>query len=172
MSAYKDKLTKNNDVYEESWGSYILTQIRPGADNKTKAAGKGVTFHEFIKYYIKHTRGISYMQDRHFQNFQKACFPCIVKFDYIAKFETQDVDAQYIINEKLSGRGASDLLKAHSNRAGASMFTNLPEYNNITAKELEDMKDALRWDMNMFGYSIEYHNGSFHGKCGLKDECC
>ena len=170
ISAYNDRLVGDPAPYRKLV-QHIIATYRPGADSKTIEAAKSVTFREFLLYYANAFRS-DITQEKHFLNTQRVCYPCQVEYDYIAKLETQAADARYIINEKLAGRGADTIFNVHSHREGASVYKELPELHDLKVDELDGLKNMFSWDMNLFGYSIDYHNGSFRAKCGVGDNGC
>ena len=170
ISAYNDKLVIDPPTYL-GMAQQIIRTYRPGADEETIMAGKNVTFREFLLYYLHQFKSLK-ISNKHFQVVQRLCSPCQVNYDYVAKLETQSTDAKYIISEKLAGRGADSIFNMHSHREGASVYKDLPEINDLMTEELDDLQDIYSWDMNMFGYSIDYYNGTLRAMCGVGDGGC
>ena len=171
VSGYKDKLAGNNRYYERGLGRRILQQFRPRADASTIATGKGVTFNEFAQYIIRNSDTIN---DNHFKVMQKVCYPCQIKYDYIAKLETHSTDSSFIIKEKLSGYGDT-VYNVHHTGQGASFWKMLPEYGNLTHAQLQRLTSIVADDMQMFGYTFCFINGTFTAKCDYSDQesgCC
>ena len=169
VSAYKDKLAGDNEVFEHLLGTLIIKALRPNASDIALKSGKGVTFQEYIKYLTT-----VHMTEQHWENYQDHCHPCIIDYDYIAKLETQEMDGKYIINEHLSGFGADNLVNKHSNRGGATLSKHLPEFENITSELLHELASVYARDFDMFGYSYQEQDKHILAKCGANDtaECC
>ena len=91
VSADTDTLLNNNPPFQKTYGKRILRLYRNNSDEMSD--GKGVLFHEFVKYVTEYLP-----PDVHFLDIQHQCFPCYIKYDYVAKLETQSSDALYIIN--------------------------------------------------------------------------
>ena len=169
-SGYRDKFAGNNTNYERDIGAHILRKFHPHLSEEVIKKGKGVTFCEYIQYITSDLK-----IDRHFAVYQAQCFPCLVQYDYIAKLETQAVDAPYIINNKLSGYGADALDNVHSNCGGATEWKRLPEYESLSAEDMDTVTAMYTLDMHMFGYSVHRTNGTLYGHCGnlnSKQNCC
>ena len=170
ISGYRDKLAGNNTVFEKGLGKRVLRRFRPQASQDVIKQGWDVTFREFIQY-ITTSRTL----DSHFAGYQSQCFPCLIQYNYIAKLETQHVDAPYIINNYLSGYGADDTSNLHSNRGGASRWKALPEYDGLSVDELDTLATMYTLDMHMFGYHVQKYNGTMYGSCGIdlsQEDCC
>jgi hypothetical protein len=170
VSGYKDKLAGVNHIFEHSLGSKILGLLRPDEDPAKIKLGKGVTFREFVQYL-----NIYGERNQHFRVYQDMCHPCLINYDYVVKLETQGNDADYLINEKLSGYGSHRTLNQHSTRGGAadyfSGWKSLPEFDNVTAEGVEELVGVYEQDIHMFGYAVQRQNGHVGIKCG-EDSCC
>ena len=169
VSAYKDKMRGDNLFYRKYVHEKILTKLRPGF-NITTATDEGATFSEFIQYYIQY--GI---KDVHFSLLELNCHPCQIQYDYIAKLETHEYDMDHIINTKLSGYGDPSL-NAHGTTSTAALTQILPEFSNATLQQISAIKQQFRFGMQMFGYSINYHDDGLKAHCGGSDSqpnnCC
>ena len=167
VSGWKDKLTGVRRYWRNMVQKKILSEFRPGFQITRKKVG--ATFNEFVQYALKYK-----LRNRHFARQETICHPCEIKYDYIAKLESHKSDVAYIVHKKLSGHGDVNL-NVHSVTGGAAMTKVLPEFANVTSKQIEMMHDKFHFDMQLFGYSIEYKNGILEAKCGDSNSthnCC
>ena len=168
-SGYKDKLAGNNKMFEHSLGQKILRMMRPNESEMFIKSGKGVTFQEYLTYLVK-----IHMTNRHFKNYQDICHPCVIQYDYISKLETYNEDANYIINNHLSGIGAEDTVSRNYTRPRARESKHVEEYDNIPSQLLHEVAAVYAKDMNMFGYSIKKQDKQVMALCGEANvaDCC
>ena len=93
------------------------------------------------------------------------------------KTETNDADSDYIIHEKLQGRGKSTVHNGH--RATGSVLLSeggrdLSRYfGNLTESQYDSIYEKHSSDFEMFGYTIR--NDGYVAKCEGKENgklCC
>ena len=168
-SAYKDKLKLNEVHFLHTLGQNILRMMRPNESEEVYKSGRGVTFEEYLTYLTKKN-----IPGNHFRNYQDICHPCVIKYDFIAKLETHDEDANFIINNHLSGIGAEKTLSRNYSRPRAREIKHVEEYDNITHQMLHDVAAVFSKDMNMFGYSNKKQDKGVMALCGDRDvaDCC
>ena len=168
VSGWNDKLTGVSQYWKHLVQNKILSEFRPAFNSTPKRVG--ATFSEFIQYFLKY--GIN---DVHFNTQKLLCHPCQIKYDYIAKLESHEIDMAYIVNKKLSGYGDIKM-NLHSTTGGSTAMTNvLPPFSNITLQQTKRVYDKFSFDMQLFGYSSVYTHGMLHAKCGGSDSqhnCC
>ena len=122
-------------------------------------------------------------EDEHWQApYHHMCHPCIIQYDRIVKLETQNTDAQFIIKEKLDGRGEDtrrnkrDFTKENNSKGEENAFLRengkyLDIYNNCTDDQMLFLRKRFQSDLEMFGYSFDENN--LVAKCGYdKTGCC
>ena len=173
VSGYKDKLTGRNMPYRRTLVKRILNMFHGGEERMELDEANGVSFDDFTKYMI--TEGYK-MKDQHFARMEKYCAPCQIRYDYIAKLETHNIDAYNIIKTKLSGHGLETFSNIHSTTGGASMWKALPLFNNVSDATIQELKDIFDNDMHMFGYTLERdEKRMLRARCGVageENECC
>ncbi|XP_048590665.1 carbohydrate sulfotransferase 14 [Nematostella vectensis] len=92
ISAYKDKLTGDNDYYQAYRVNWIIDKFR--AENQRANGSKGATLEEFFKFLS--TRDPADM-DNHWMPFKNLCQPCAIDYDFIGKIENLKEDADEIL---------------------------------------------------------------------------
>ena len=135
--------------------------------SQTAEAERTLSFSNVMKYtmdlpkILPHTAG-PYME---------WCHPCFINYDYIAKVETHDQDAHYIITKHLQGKG----LTIHGNKSSAPKHDNkeilLPYFRNLTVVQLNQLLSKHEADFEMFGYTFNHE--SMSGNCNMVgNDCC
>ena len=104
--------------------------------------------------------------------YHKRCFPCQVHYDYYVKLETQDRDAEFIINNILSGRPGKMVKNRHQPAMNTVDFRRyLYVMENLPDEQLKFLRKRLQPDLDMFGYS--FSEKTLVGKCGNDErQCC
>ena len=103
--------------------------------------------------------------------YMEMCHPCFVHYDYIAKVETHDEDAKYIVTKHLKGKG----LDIHKNRSTApqkdkTMKKQFPYFRNLTEVQLDRLITKHKADFEMFGYT--FNRDTVSGGCKMKENGC
>ena len=109
--------------------------------------------------------------------YEDKCHACLISYDYIVKLETQKQDADYIIQNRLRGRGRN----AHFNKRRDSG-------NNLLTKEGRDLSSYFhqisdyqyqklwaRYDRDFYMYGYKMDNATFSASCSSSvsnDTCC
>ena len=164
-SLYREKFGKENKVGRKIMGRDIMKLYHPEIpDHKNDGS---IAFTDLIHYIEDGHRDPHWAGPYHLN-----CAPCTVKYDYIVKLETQDTDGEYIIKEKLKGRGLGT--KVHQKREKSSSMLGagrqLGVYNRLPPKQVKFLHNRLQPDLEMFGYSFD--ESSAVAKCGYADRCC
>ena len=176
LSGYNDKLVEDNTIYRSVLGRWIIRHFRDNPTNKSLTYGHDVTFAEFFKM-LKHRQKTWKFVDAHWENYYKVCFPCAIQYDYIAKLETSDTDAQFIIKNKLSGK--TEVMKQKWNQFRNQMTfmkygRMLEEYNQVPDGLFQEVFEYYRDDMDMFGYTAvkDVLSGKVYAKCSTGSSGC
>ncbi|XP_043921375.1 carbohydrate sulfotransferase 9-like [Protopterus annectens] len=96
VSAFRDKFEHPNKYYHPVFGRPIIKRYRNNASAEALKTGSGVTFQEFVSHVLDPLRPVS--MDIHWEQINRLCHPCLVKYDFIGKSETLDEDANYFLN--------------------------------------------------------------------------
>ncbi|KAJ7426499.1 Carbohydrate sulfotransferase 9 [Willisornis vidua] len=95
VSAFRDKFEHPNSYYHPVFGKAIIKKYRHNADEEALKTGSGVKFKEFIQYLLDSHRPVG--MDIHWEQISKLCYPCLINYDFIGKFETLEEDATYFL---------------------------------------------------------------------------
>uniref|UniRef100_A0A8B9FXZ9 Carbohydrate sulfotransferase n=1 Tax=Amazona collaria TaxID=241587 RepID=A0A8B9FXZ9_9PSIT len=95
VSAFRDKFEHPNSYYHPVFGKAIIKRYRHKANEEALKTGSGVRFKEFIQYLLDSHRPVG--MDIHWEQVSKLCYPCLINYDFIGKFETLEEDANYFL---------------------------------------------------------------------------
>ena len=151
-------------MWNQSLGQELLNRYHPELPLEVRKAGN-ISFTDILRHMENHS-------DAHWDGpYHLKCHPCIINYDYIVKLETQDRDAQYIIDKKLRGRGYSTRLNAFgstSDMLGNGKLLNI--FKNLPNEQMKFLHKRLDVDLEMFGYTFDEYSAV--GKCGNVEKCC
>ena len=116
----------------------------------------------------------------HWHNLLIRSQPCKVNYDYIVRTETNQLDAPFIVNHKLRGRGLN--LKTKSRREQvAGEYSNfgrrISEYSSIPDDLFYKIIDRYKNDFLVYGYNFtRLADGSVLTECNCDENggktCC
>ncbi|MBN3310968.1 CHST9 sulfotransferase, partial [Amia calva] len=95
VSAFRDKFEHPNSYYHPVFGKAIIGKYRKNATLEALSTGSGVTFPEFVHYLLDNHRPVG--MDIHWETVNRLCFPCLLHYDFIAKFETLEEDSNFFL---------------------------------------------------------------------------
>ncbi|XP_060631188.2 carbohydrate sulfotransferase 9 [Anolis sagrei] len=156
VSAFRDKFEHPNSYYHPVFGKAIIKKYRLNADKEALKTGSGVKFKEFIDYLLDSHRPVG--MDTHWEQINKLCYPCIISYDFIGKFETLEEDANYFL--RLIGAPEGLTFPNFKDRHSTDRRTN----SEVVRKYLEDIPNRERqqtynfyyMDYLMFNYTVPY----------------
>ena len=166
-SAWADKFRSNSGYFQTHINKHeFLNQIPTKYQNQAPP-GYARSFPDFIRYWLdnikKYPQNDLYF-DVHWKSQDYNCFPCSVKWDFIAKTETSDYDNPEIMKvfyPKSSEAGSIlkkyDYTKRGPNDLRSKLRAEDPEDEKLNGKWLpeeykQDLREHFRWELEMFGY--------------------
>ncbi|XP_009073354.1 PREDICTED: carbohydrate sulfotransferase 9, partial [Acanthisitta chloris] len=153
VSAFRDKFEHPNSYYHPVFGKAIIRKYRHNADEEALKTGSGVKFKEFIQYLLDSHRPVG--MDIHWEQVTKLCFPCLINYDFIGKFETLEEDANYFL--QLVGAPADLKFPKFKDRHSSDERTSaevVRQYlKELSKKERQLTYDFYYSDYLMFNYT-------------------
>ncbi|XP_077420207.1 carbohydrate sulfotransferase 8 isoform X4 [Vanacampus margaritifer] len=153
VSAYRDKFENPNDYYHMTFGKPIISKYRPNASRSALESGSGVTFQEFVQYFIDVHRPIGI--DIHWEAANQVCNPCLIDYDFIGKFENMAEESDLLL--RLSGAPRNLTLPTFKDRNVADERTSLKitqkYFAQLDVLERQRVYDYYYLDYLMFNYS-------------------
>uniref|UniRef100_A0A8C3S8L9 Carbohydrate sulfotransferase n=1 Tax=Chelydra serpentina TaxID=8475 RepID=A0A8C3S8L9_CHESE len=147
VSAFRDKFEHPNSYYHPVFGKAIIKKYRLNAREEALKTGSGVKFKEFIRYLLDSQRPVG--MDIHWEQISKLCYPCLINYDFIGKFETLEEDANYFL--QLIGAPAELKFPNFKDRHSADERTNM-EVVRQYLKELSGTERQLTYDFYYLDY--------------------
>lgn len=95
VSAFRDKFESPNSYYHPVFGRPIISRYRANATRTALRTGAGVTFREFIQYLLDVRRPVG--MDIHWEPVSQLCNPCLLRYNFIGKFENLEEEANFLL---------------------------------------------------------------------------
>ncbi|XP_062986732.1 carbohydrate sulfotransferase 9 isoform X2 [Elgaria multicarinata webbii] len=156
VSAFRDKFEHPNSYYHPVFGKSIIKKYRLNADREALTTGSGVKFKEFIQYLLDPLRPVG--MDTHWEQINKLCYPCIINYDFIGKFETLEEDANHFL--RLIGAPEGLTFPSFKDRHSTDKRTNSEVVRQYLAEipvtERQKIYDFYYLDYLMFNYTVPY----------------
>uniref|UniRef100_A0A4X2K0M8 Carbohydrate sulfotransferase n=1 Tax=Vombatus ursinus TaxID=29139 RepID=A0A4X2K0M8_VOMUR len=147
VSAFRDKFEHPNSYYHPVFGKAIIKKYRPNAYEEEINNGSGVKFKEFIHYLLDSHRPVG--MDIHWERVSKLCYPCVINYDFVGKFETLEEDANYFLQLIGAPRGLK--FPNFKDRHSSDERTNADVVRQYL-KDLSNMERQLIYDFYYLDY--------------------
>lgn len=95
VSAFRDKFESPNSYYHPVFGRPIISRYRANASRTALRTGAGVTFREFVQYLLDVRRPVG--MDIHWEPVSQLCNPCLLRYNFIGKFERLEEEANFLL---------------------------------------------------------------------------
>ena len=151
MSAYRNKLNPGIPWYHERYGRDIALMLRSGKSRRSR--GDDITFAEFIRYIVQTGKYKGFF-DEHWRPMYQLAYPCIVKYDFIGKFETLHEDIQYVLNKAYGLNEVDDTpFKNISRSTNYSVVADF--FKEIPQSDINQLREVYALDFQLFDYSTD-----------------
>ncbi|NWU89400.1 CHST9 sulfotransferase, partial [Upupa epops] len=147
VSAFRDKFEHPNSYYHPVFGKAIIKKYRQDPDEEALRTGSGVTFKEFIRYLLDSHRPVG--MDIHWEQVSQLCYPCLINYDFIGKFETLEEDANHLL--QLVGAPAELRFPSFKDRHSSDERTSA----GVVRQYLKELSEEERQLTYAF-YSLDY----------------
>ena len=154
VSAYENKFVPNiqrTRWYQQYIGSQIIRKYRRNPSEESLRDGRGVLFEELVKFLVDGNDPSISRHDNHWWKIHEICYPCLVKYDYIAKVETLDQDLPSIL-ESIAPGNTLPFPHLNSNSYSSSY------YENLSKADLDNIQRFYEIDSHMFGYNLSHYD--------------
>ncbi|XP_042531291.1 carbohydrate sulfotransferase 9 isoform X1 [Dipodomys spectabilis] len=156
VSAFRDKFEHPNSYYHPVFGKAIIKKYRPNACDESLNNGSGVKFKEFVHYLLDSHRPVG--MDIHWEKVSKLCYPCLINYDFVGKFETLEEDANYFL--QLIGAPKELKFPNFKDRHSSDERTNaqvVRQYlKDLSRTERQLIYDFYYLDYLMFNYTAPF----------------
>lgn len=152
LSAYSDKLIKTvNDTYRRLYGREIVRLYRKNPTIESLKRGHDVTFDEFVAYLVDPRTTESRPFDIHWRQYHELCHPCLVRYDFVGKYETLAEDAEFVLRQ-LGARKDLSFPKGPQRSVKTSDLV-AGKLSSIPAVNVRSLWKLYSIDFDMFNYS-------------------
>lgn len=150
LSAYLNKFTMGyNDYFRKRYGRKIVKRFRKRPSAHALKYGDDVTFLEFVRYLVSdHIRPLN----SHWRQYYKLCFPCVVRYDVIGKYETMQRDVQYVLEEARIGQKLKFPRSNKNPRLPKTSEMLQKSYSKLDPELVHKLWELYSVDYAMFGY--------------------
>ncbi|KAK2148506.1 hypothetical protein LSH36_493g04016 [Paralvinella palmiformis] len=159
-SAYYDKILLSHLTYPQFYLD-IAEKYFPGS---TTGGTLNLTFEQFAKLVAYEYKTGAFV-NRHWMTQYELCRPCQIRYDYVAKLETMDID-EPAIRAMTKVYGPIQKINSHAN---ASDPKNLwAAYRNVGNDVIERLLQIYEADFRLFGYNCgSVYKSSHSARQGL-----
>ncbi|PIK49380.1 putative carbohydrate sulfotransferase 11 [Apostichopus japonicus] len=165
LSAYRDKMEPNGS-YErlhanKDQQSLYFWRDRLGQDIIRVYHGESealrmkrnrndyrITFQEFVRYLVEFPDKF-YTKDRHWRPMHKLCYPCDIRYEFIANFETIDTDSAFIRRLVKADLPEKNLHATNSSNLDFAFSY----YENVPKPIMRKLYERYKYDFLLFGYN-------------------
>ncbi|XP_068955941.1 carbohydrate sulfotransferase 9 [Petaurus breviceps papuanus] len=156
VSAFRDKFEHPNSYYHPVFGKAIIKKYRPNACEEKINNGSGVKFKEFIHYLLDSHRPVG--MDIHWERVNKLCYPCLINYDFVGKFETLEEDANYFLQLIGAPRGLKfpNFKDRHSSDERTNADVVRQYLKDLSSMERQLIYDFYYLDYLMFNYTTPF----------------
>lgn len=152
VSAFRDKFESPNSYYHPVFGRPIISRYRTNATRTALRTGAGVTFREFVQYLLDVRRPVG--MDIHWEPVSQLCSPCILRYNFIGKFESLEEDANFLLQSVGAPRNLTfpDFKDRNPLAERTSSTITQRYFAQLNATERQRAFDFYYMDYLMFNY--------------------
>ncbi|XP_040893791.1 carbohydrate sulfotransferase 8-like isoform X2 [Toxotes jaculatrix] len=152
VSAFRDKFESPNSYYHPVFGRPIISRYRANATRTALRTGAGVTFREFVQYLLDVRRPVG--MDIHWEPVSQLCNPCLLRYDFIGKFESLEEEANFLLQSVGAPRNLTfpDFKDRNPRAERTSSKITQKYFSQLNATERQKAFDFYYMDYLMFNY--------------------
>ena len=179
-SMFRDKFVSNTGSdsdnctkFQRDTGKWILKRIRN--ETSLDPCKTVIQFEEYVKFLS--LTPVMFDKEPHVAPITKLCLPCLIKYDFIGKLETSDIDQMHLIHRKLQTASSGYAKPLHLNQNKEDTrekntlelmkYTNV--YDNVDETTFRRLMLTYKLDHKLFGYKSERNNSATKMSC---TNCC
>ncbi|XP_055795534.1 carbohydrate sulfotransferase 8-like isoform X1 [Salvelinus fontinalis] len=152
VSAFRDKFESPNSYYHPVFGRPIISRYRANASRSALRTGAGVTFREFVQYLLDVRRPVG--MDIHWEPVSQLCSPCLLRYDFIGKFENLKEEANFLLRSIGAPRNLTfpDFKDRNPKAERTSSSITQRYFEQLNSTERQRAYDFYYMDYLMFNY--------------------
>lgn len=149
LSAYRNKLEQHYDsskYFQARFGKYIIKNFRKNPTNVSLAKGDDVTFSEFVNYIVSSDPN---RYNEHWQRMTDLCHPCLIKYDFIGKYENIIQDSNFLLKSFGTSLKFPKLSKPSTTASNLAKY-----YGTLERKTILKLYRIYEMDFRLFDYDV------------------
>ncbi|XP_039988597.1 carbohydrate sulfotransferase 8-like [Xiphias gladius] len=152
VSAFRDKFESPNSYYHPVFGRPIISRYRANASRTALRTGAGVTFREFVQYLLDVRRPVG--MDIHWEPVSQLCNPCLLRYNFIGKFESLEEEANFLLQSLGAPRNLTfpDFKDRNPLAERTSSKITQKYFSQLNSTERQKAFDFYYMDYLMFNY--------------------
>lgn len=152
VSAFRDKFESPNSYYHPVFGRPIISRYRANATRTALRTGAGVTFREFVHYLLDVHRPVG--MDIHWTPVSQLCSPCLLRYNFIGKFEDLEEEANFLLQSVGAPRNLTfpDFKDRNPLAERTSSSITQKYFSQLNSTERQKTFDFYYMDYLMFNY--------------------
>ncbi|XP_062271125.1 carbohydrate sulfotransferase 8-like [Scomber scombrus] len=152
VSAFRDKFESPNSYYHPVFGRPIISRYRVNATSTALRTGAGVTFREFVQYLLDVRRPVG--MDIHWEPVSQLCNPCLLRYNFIGKFERLEEEANFLLQSIGAPRNLTfpDFKDRNPLAERTSSTITQKYFSQLNSTERQKAYDFYYMDYLMFNY--------------------
>ncbi|XP_029282820.1 carbohydrate sulfotransferase 8 [Cottoperca gobio] len=158
VSAFRDKFESPNSYYHPVFGRPIISRYRANATQAALRTGAGVTFREFVQYLLDVRRPVG--MDIHWEPVTQLCSPCLLRYNFIGKFESLREEADFLLRSVGAPRNLTfpDFKDRNPRAERTSSRITQRYFSQLNATERQKAFDFYYMDYLMFDYPKPFND--------------
>ncbi|XP_033745750.1 carbohydrate sulfotransferase 14-like [Pecten maximus] len=149
LSAYRNKLVPTGTHYQFGNIRKIIVK-RYRANTSPNSEGEYVVnFLEFVKFLIDEKPEY---YNSHWRRYTSLCLPCVIKYDFVGKYETINRDADFILKEIGVPPNIRFPQRSETYKTVATVKTFEKFYSQIPTEYIRKLMNIYQSDYDLFGY--------------------
>ncbi|XP_076469044.1 carbohydrate sulfotransferase 11-like [Babylonia areolata] len=171
LSAWRNKfLNGKNPYFRKQFGHSILRRFRDsyetpaaeeeeeeekeeeGTGSKRDRATGTVRFDEFLQYIVDPLR--TEALNEHWATYHRLCLPCSVRYDFVGRYETLDVDAQHVLRAVRADGVVRFPTRSASYKDNQTSSYLAGFYRNLSAPLLRRVYSVYKKDFQLFNFAL------------------
>lgn len=158
VSAFRDKFESPNSYYHPVFGRPIISKYRANASRSALRTGVGVTFREFVQYLLDVRRPVG--MDIHWEPVGQLCHPCLLRYDFIGKFENLQEEANFMLRRIGAPKNLTfpDFKDRNPLAERTSSSITQKYFSQLNSSERQRIFNFYHTDYLMFGYAKPFED--------------
>lgn len=152
LSAFRNKIQNHQNAYFfDKFSRKILKKFRNRNMTSETMRRSNVTFIEFVRYLLDPSTRKKGLND-HWEHFNTLCHPCLLKYDFIGKYETLDRDAYFILRNLTPNHWVRFPSREETYKHPTTTNLVAKYYGSISPRYVQKLWKMYEKDYSLFDY--------------------